>query len=245
MNALSRLAALVAVLALLLAACGGTASPAAPSSSDAGPSSSASATESGGPSGQPPASSLALPEIDLDAAAAALANVDSYRIALTIEGASSTTISGTVIRDPAPGHDLTITTGSASQHVIIVDDAAYVAQGSGPFTQLPAAAVEAMTRQYDLALLIAGFNRPDLAGAMETIGTESRNGVETTHHHIDGSTPAGQAAGVPPTGSLDIWIASDGYVVSMVATDMSPQAKRLQFDISNVNDPSNTVEAPS
>jgi hypothetical protein len=34
-------------------------------------------------------------------------------------------------------------------------------------------------------------------------------------------------------------------MVSMVATDMAPQAKLIQFDISNVNDPANTVEAPS
>ncbi|HEY7523229.1 MAG TPA: hypothetical protein VH720_06190 [Candidatus Limnocylindrales bacterium] len=247
MNLFARLAALVAVLALVLAACGGAASPSASPSVDAGPSSSASATQASEPvpSGEPSPSSFALPEIDLGAAAAALENIDSYQLSMKVEGTSTTEIAGTVIRDPEPAHDLTITTGGVSQHVILVGGTAYVGEGDGPFVQLPAAAVEAMTRQFDIALLIGGFNRPDLAGAMETVGNESKNGVDTTHYHLDGSTPAGQAAGVPSTGVLDLWIAGDGYMVSMVATDMAPQAKLIQFDISNVNDPANTVEAPS
>jgi hypothetical protein len=241
-----RLATMLAGVVLVLAACGGTASPSP--SATASASSPASAQPSVEPSAAPSASEGALPsipDIDLDAAAQALENVDSYRLRMAVEGANAATIEATVVRRPEVAQDVVITTGGTSQHLIIVGDEAWIDPGAGTFVSVPLTTVQGMTRLFDPVLLASGLNQPGVIGGLDLIGPEEKNGVPTTHYHLDGQSPVGQLASLPPDAVFDVWIAQEGYMVSMVASGIDPTTPSVSMDISNINDPANVVEAPS
>ncbi len=241
-----RLAAVLAGLVLILAACGGGASPSPSAPASASPPASPSAAPSVEPS--PSASEGALPsvpDIDLDAAAQALENVDSYRLRMAIEGANAATIEATIIRRPELAQDVVITTGESSQHLVIVGDQAWIDPGNGTLVPVPLSTVQGMATLFDPVVLASGLNQPGVIEALDEVGTEEKNGVPTTHYHLDGQSPTGQLASLPPGSTFDVWIAEDGYMVSMVAVGIDATTPSVSMDVSNINDPANVVEAPT
>jgi hypothetical protein len=241
----SRLLVILGTVVLVLSACGPTPSPTA----SVGASPSASVGVPSAESSTPPASEGALPsvpEIDLDAAAQALADVDSYRLQVQIEGRGAATVAATVVREPELAQDIEITNSQGTQHIILIGDQAWVdATGTGTFLPVPASAVQALTSAFDPVLLAGGFSQPGVLSGLETVGAEDKNGVPTTHYHLDGSSPMGQAASIPPDGVFDVWVAQEGYLVSLTATGVDPNTPRVQMDVTNINDPANVVEAPT
>jgi len=93
---------------------------------------------------------------------------------------------------------------------------------------------------------------PSTVSGFTKVGTEQKNGV--TADHYQGSQAAlsdlGSALGVQgATWTADVWIATNGgYPVGMAiigtAADKSI-AYEILFNITNVNDPSNTVTKPT
>lgn len=85
------------------------------------------------------------------------------------------------------------------------------------------------------------------------VGTDNKNGVTADHYKASSSALSayGSTLGVPAdaTWSADVWIAQNGgYPVSMsilaIGSDKSVLYE-ITFDISNINDPSNNVTAPT
>ena len=80
-------------------------------------------------------------------------------------------------------------------------------------------------------------------------GVESKNGVQAIHLRGDQSTvfAAGQPT-LPPGATVDVWVSTDGqYLVALeesgLASSTGPTS--VKVEITNINDPSLTVKAPS
>jgi hypothetical protein len=229
---------------LAVAACGGGSSPSpsgggsptgsAPASAPA--SSTASSAPSGAASSEPSTAASAIPSIDVSGSMTALEGIDSYRIAITSGGG---TYEATVIVRPEPARAITVTRGGSATRIVIVGDQAWLDDGSGTFTAVPAAMTTAFTSMFDPLLLIG--NTDGYAGAWSSIGTEEKNGVQARHLRIDGSTLGG-IAGFPAGATVDVWVSvDDGYLVGWETSGFPADTT---IDISNVNDPANVVEAP-
>jgi hypothetical protein len=240
-----RPAALVVTLVLILVACGGAASPSAsgasPSAGAASPSATAAAEPSQPEQSEPPPS---VPGLDLDAAAEALAGVDSYRLRISIQGAVSTTVQAVIVRNPEAAQDITIENAQGTQHIVVIGDEAWVDAGNGTFAPVPAQAAAALTNAFDPVLLAGQVNQPGFLSAVQTVGTEDKNGVSTTHYRLDADSPGAQLASLPPGAAMDFWVAEDGYLVSLTATGIDPSLESMSIDVTNINDPANVVERP-
>jgi hypothetical protein len=230
---------------VVLAACGGAASPSPAATAPAVPAATEapSGTAASAPSIAPGASSGA-PGIDLGAAAQALESIDSYRLTMTLEGATATTIQATVVRQPEPAQQLSITSGGSTQNIILIDQQAWLDPGTGTYAPVPAELASGMSQAFDPVLLLGTFSNPLLRVGLEEIGREDRNGVSATHYRLDPDGPAGQAAGLPEGATMDLWLADEGHMVAFEATNIDPATPGIRFDITNVNDPANRVEAP-
>jgi hypothetical protein len=95
---------------------------------------------------------------------------------------------------------------------------------------------------FDPTLLVGAFSGPALAAGAANQGTETKNGVQATHYHIDSTTGAG-LAGIPAGATVDLWIADKGYLVALEAKGTSGGDFSIQ--VTNVDDPANKVVAPS
>jgi hypothetical protein len=93
---------------------------------------------------------------------------------------------------------------------------------------------------------------PSLLGEFNKVGTGPKNGVNADHYQ--GSQAVLSALGTltnvqSATWTADLWIATDGgYPVGMAIVGTAADgtvAYEMVFDITNVNDPSNAVTAPS
>jgi hypothetical protein len=242
----SRSALALSLATILVAACGGAASPSpvvtgnAPTSPASAAPSTPAVTPTGGES-EPPAGG---PDLDLGAAAAALEEIDSYRLTMSVGGAAASTVEATIVRQPEPAQQLAITSGGSTQNIILIGDQAWLDAGNGTYQSVPSQMVAGMARAFDPVLLLGSFSNPALAGGLETVGPEDRNGVSTTHYRLDPDSPAGQAAGLPDGAAMDLWLADEGYLVAFEGTSLDPSMSSIRFEISNVNDPTNSVEAP-
>lgn len=231
--------------AFLLAACGGgTASPAA---SGDGTSSQAPATDAppsaepttSTPSDAPDPSVIALPSFDLDDLLANLEGVDSYRTVMTVDGES--TYEAKVVTKPVLSKDITISDGGSAQRIVVIGDEAWI--GSGDDLQpAPAEMATAMLGLFDPMLMAGGFATPGAMAGAEDLGTEEKNGVQATHYRIDATSVVGTLASMPPGTAIDLWVASEGYLVSLAVASTEGS---FAIDVFDVNDPSITVERPS
>jgi hypothetical protein len=241
------LLALFAALAIAAAACGG--SQASGSTNPAAVSSSPASGASGGTSG-------------LGGAAAALANIGSYKFKMTLAGgdwgstlsafgASASAnapidITGTIVVKPAKAIDITV----GVMHVIEVGGNSYLdLTGSGTFISSPTAT---SLDSFAPATMFSSLIDPSLLGDFNKVGTGPRNGVNADHYQ--GSPAVISALGTltnvqSATWTADLWIATDGgYPVGMAIVGTAADgtvAYEMVFDITNVNDPSNAVTAPS
>ena len=251
---------LLAVLAIALSACSSSATTAAPAGSS-GP-----ATTSGPvATSQPGATGVAGSGSGLSGAASAFSNISSYKFSMTLAGgtfgsllsglggAAGTgnaplTMSGTVILKPQKAADITM----AGMHIIEVGGNDYLDMGgSGSFIKTPATGTS-MADSLSPTTMFSGAIDTSTASGYTKVGSETKNGVACDHYQASAAALAqyGSTLGVTgATWSADVWVAQDGgYPVSLdiVATaNDNSVAYEMKFDITNVNDPANTVTAPT
>lgn len=223
-------AGLVAVLAF--AACGGSSSEA-----PTGPDQTSGTGESQEPGdSQEPASTDEPTGGDgteaFNAATTALDALDSYAFRVEIESTSvsgdatstsHTVMSGVVVNSPDEANSLLLEELDAdgnvtsSSGIVVIGDAAWVGDGD-TWTPIPAAQATAFIGSMStyrpeqmFGLYFAG-----IGANFSEVGSESKNGIDSTHYQGDeeiGST-LGAIAGFQGQWSSDVWIANDGgYLV--------------------------------
>lgn len=160
-------------------------------------------------------------------ATAALDALDSYTFRVEIKSSSTdngtlstsdSVYSGVVVNKPTKANSLRIAEldadgneTSGTEFVIIGTDAWLRDVGGTEWTPIPAAQVDTMFAAFRpeqmFGLYFAGYG-----GNFTTVGTESKNGVDTTHYKGDDSIGAllGTIAGVNGSWTSDAWIANDG-----------------------------------
>jgi hypothetical protein len=231
--------------AVLVAACSGSTSSGAPSVEPTAITSAAPsvAAETTAPTAAAsgglvlPSLPIAIPSFDIGTLTAGLANVNSYKVAITL--GTDQSLSGTVVTKPVLARDYTLKDGT---HIIVIGDKAWIGKGSATPQAVPGAMASALFSMFDPTLLVGAFSGPAVAAAATNQGTETKNGVQATHYHVDSTTGAG-ASGIPSGASLDLWIADKGYLVALEAKGF-PQGD-FSIQVTEVDDPANQVVAPS
>jgi len=219
----------------LVAACGGAAATTTPGAP-------AAATPAGGaPTATAPEGAVpslgAIPSFDLSQLASGLENHDSYKASLSVGGTPS--YETTVVTKPVVSRDIKLKDGT---HLVVVGDEAWAGQGDGALQSMPTALATQLYAAFDPTVLFKGFSGPEWAASAVDKGTEQKNGQNTHHYHIDSTTAANGFSGIPAGGSVDTWIADEGYLVSLVATGFGQD---LDIEVTNIDDPANKVEKPS
>lgn len=250
----------------LLAACGGSSATKAPAAvttgggtpASAGAPSQASAAPSA-PAASAAPSSAPQPSVgDVANSAGGLANLSSYKLSLTTSGGSrDMTVTVVVVHKPSFAESVTEAAGGHTTRMVIVGTTLWMDEGTGTFVKapLPASAIQTMTAGFDPSVSLQEINKNGVLSALKTMGVETKNGVQALHLHGDHSTPvpAGEPT-IPPGGTVDLWIATDGnYLVAMewsgvVSAGATPSANlpaSAKWEITNINDPSLSVSAPS
>lgn len=238
-----RAAVLFIPIALLLAACAGGTASGAPtptggtSGATAVPAPSSGAVETSAPSdGAFP--SFAIPSFDLGELTAGLANVDSYRVVITVGGKE--TYSGTVVTKPVLSRDLLI---NGTTRVVVIGDEAWAGESGQPLKSVPAAMATGIFAAFDPTLLVGAFSGAEWAASSANQGTESKNGVNATHYRIDGTTLAAGFSGLPSGATIDSWVSDQGFLVALETTGFPSGDMSIQ--VTGVDDPANKVERPS
>ena len=228
-------------LALLLAACGGGTASGAPTASGgtsggtAAPAPSTGAVETGAPDASFP---FAIPSFDLSEITKGLANVDSYRVVITVGGKEQ--YSGTVVTKPVLSRDLMI---NGTTHVVVIGDEAWVGQSGQPLQAVPAAMASGIFAAFDPTLLVGAFSGAEWAASSANKGTENKNGIDATHYRIDSSTAAAGFTGLPAGAAIDTWVSDQGFLVGLETTGFPSGDMSIQ--VTNVDDPANKVERPA
>jgi hypothetical protein len=201
------------------------------------------------------------------AATTALDDLDSYTYSVEIEsvdspsGTTHSRLSGTVVNTD-DARLLTMETldesGTVtdSTGILIIGEDAWTRQGdeTEPWTSIPAAQANLFIQSFAMyrpeqmfGTYFAGFG-----GNFREVGTETKNGVETTHYQGDEALGAilGAIAGVQGTWSSDAWIATDGdYLVHSeasveAAADGTGGSFSIVVDITDINS-AGPLESPA
>jgi hypothetical protein len=258
-------------LALLLAACGGTASTGPGDSS--GPSADASTEPSDAPRDEPTGSAEPTGGFDFSPAAENLNNLDSYKFNVEITSANAqggqaavlegtTTMSGTVNNAPSEASSLHLVTkdkdGNTTDEteIVIIAADAWLRSGgaTGDWQAIPAAQAPIFLQLMDSfrpEQMFSVFFAP-IGTDNERVGDEDRNGVPTTHYRGGEAVSAilGTIAGVQGSWTSDIWIARDGaYLVASEAGVQGSDANgggsfSLIVNITDIESADNVVEPP-
>jgi len=222
--------------ALAVAACGGSAESPTAGSSDVpgspGPSPDSTVSATGEPGTATGAPGTTDPGIDISDATGALEGVDSYRMTIAVNGEE--VFAAVVVREPVEARAITV----AGTSIVIIGDEAWI-DGSS----VPLATVEGLTGAYDPVLLFGAYGQIGELNGMTDLGTESKNGVNARHYRIDNTSPV-LGASLPAGAAIDIWVADAGYLVAYVVSGVEDAGGDLSLDITNINDPANTVEQP-
>ncbi len=191
-------------------------------------------------------------------AANALADLDSYRVAVTSRGLvpASTpngrvTMTSTLVQGADPAAEFTMTGVDGFEggrlQAIVIGEEAWLKSGTAGWLKSPGGAAD-----FDAAFtalspidLVSGFE--GLATNALRVGEERRNGQRAIRYRSDED----QAAAVGLAGgTADLWLAVDGgYLVSLAIEgtwdlDGTPTPITLAIDVTNVNDPANRVDPP-
>lgn len=218
------------LIALALAACGGssTAAPTNGPGDTAGPGETNPPGDTQEPGGTDEPMSGDGSEA-FTAATTALDELDSYAFRVEISsttvsgGVTSTShsvMSGVVVNSPEEASSLlqeeldadgNVTSSSG---ILVIGDAAWIGDGAGGWTSIPAAqaatfiqAMAAFRPEQMFGLYFAG-----IGGNFSEVGSETKNGVDSTHYQGDEEIGAllGAIAGFQGNWSSDVWIANDG-----------------------------------
>jgi hypothetical protein len=200
---------------------------------------------------------------DLSGAEAAFAKMTSYKFSMTLaggtygsllsgftgaaaSGSGGFTVAGTVTVKPETASDVSIGT----MRVVTVGGFDYIDfAGTGSFTKV-ASSGTSIADSFSPSSMFTSF------GSMSDyskVGSENKNGADTDHYQAKSSafTGMGSSLGVVATATWtgDIWIAKNGgYPVSsaiFAKTSDGTVAFQMTFDISNINDSSLKVTAPT
>jgi hypothetical protein len=240
-----RAGALLIPIALVFAACSGATTSVAPSGSSGGGASNAPTTATptpaatGGGSSAAPSSAIAIPSFDIGQLTAGLENVDSYRVAISVDGTEQ--YSGVVVTKPVLAREVTIAGGTK---ILVIGQEAWMSQGGAPYEKAPDQLVSTMLAGFDPTLMVGMFSGPQWAQSSLEVGKEQKNGVNATHYKIDSSTLAGGFTGLPPGAVINLWIADEGYLVAWESTGFAG-TQNFGIQVTNVDDPANKVERPS
>jgi hypothetical protein len=237
---------LTAIMAIALAACSSGGGTTAPGGNNP-PATNAGGNGGGGGGG------------DLSGAEAAFANINSYKFSMTIVGgplsgilggAGATgnapiTVSGTVTVKPEKASDVML----AGMHTITVGGFDYTDLGTGQFVKAPSSGTSTADSFSPSSMFSSAGSMSDYT----KVGSEKKNGVDTDHYQAKSSafTGMGTSLGVAATAAWtgDIWIATNGgYPVSsaiFAKTSDGTVAFQMTFDITNINDSSLKVTAPT
>jgi hypothetical protein len=201
--------------------------------------------------------------IDLIGAADALADLESYRVAIVSRGlvpSSATdgrvTMTSTLVQGDVPAAAFTMTgvdgvegLADAPLRVIVIGDEAWLRSGTGRWTKSPGGAAD-----FDAAIttlspteLVSGFEA--LGRAFVKVGPEAKNGWPTTRYHVESTNPIAVEGGLT-AGGIDVWLGRDaGELIGILAdgtvdVDGTVTSVYLRIDVTHVNDPTNRVRPP-
>lgn len=251
---------LALAVSLVVAACGGSTSSAAPASGTAAAPGPTTGTGASTAPGASPGSGA----IDIGAAAAGLDNLDNYsfRIAMQAGGGSdfmmvpsggSLTMEGDVLLKPSEAVDVTMTTSDGTNEseigYRIIGDTAYISLGGDSWMAAPADDAENAIDSFKPDQMLGSYS--SLEG-LAKVGEEEKNGIATDHYASTADPGIGDMFGLPgATWTSDVWIAKDGgFMVSalMVATGTNEAGEAGTFtmsvDVTGANTPGLTIEPP-
>jgi hypothetical protein len=238
----------IAAIALVIAACGGTTAtpvatgtPAPTTAPTAAPTATPTEAATSAPSEAASADTGAIADI-----AARLAALDSYSITMTIDGAKGkTSIANTTTHTPVEATKYDVSTADGRKvGVVKIGDEAWISQDGTTYLAAPSSAVDAMIQSVRPDILLASFNVASMANDLVAQGTETKNGKQATHYHIDDSIPT-----VPKGMVVDYWVTDDGLLVALEASGVSAasggQFDTLDVQMTHIDDPALTIERPS
>jgi hypothetical protein len=227
-------AALLLTLALVIAACGGTTPGATPTPTPAGDGNVVPSLPIG-----------ALPSFDIGALTGGIPGLDSYRTTFSTNGVKS--YESVVVTKPELSKHITTydDDGTVDSQFIIIGKEAWTAEGAdGTFTAMPEQLAGPMLLALDPTTLLAGYAAFDWAHASTDVGTEDKNGVRARHVKIDPTSIVGGSVSMPAGSAIDVWVAEAGYIVSWEMSGF-PGEGNISVQVTNANDPANTVERPA
>jgi hypothetical protein len=200
----------------------------------------------------------------LSGAANNFSNITSYKFSMTLAGGEFSsmlsalgsgtsgdtpfTMGGTITVKPQKAADITM----GGFHMVEVGGFDYLDMtGTGTFYKT-AATSSSLADSFSPATMFSGLVGTTSSSGYSKVGSGSKNGVAADHYQASTEALAAYASAqgiAGATWSSDVWIAQNGgYPVSMsiiaVASDKTI-AYEIKFDITNVNDPSNKVTAPT
>lgn len=188
--------------------------------------------------------------VDFDEVTAHLAAATSYKMVVTTEGGPAAgTGTFVVVRKPVLARSFEGNFGGAATRVIIIGTDVWVDGGAGQWTKnvIPLIVAEGMLSVFDPATLFLGMAAWANSGGLVRVGVEDKNGVRAVHYHLDKSTvPTGTP--IADNATIDVWVAEEGgFVVSMKTVGLSNPGgpDSLAMDLSNIDDPSLTIVAPT
>lgn len=250
-------------LVLAVAACGGASSSTPPDQGTAAPAvtEAPAATEAPTPAEATPIPSPDAAGPDIGGAAAALADLDSYHLAITMamEGLESSMfgafgdgleMEGVVVVEPVKAADITMSMGAADQRLEVgyrvIGDQAWVSLGDG-WMETPAEDAQQTIDSLAPEKMLGSFSG---VPGLVPVGEETKNGVETTHYSASGDELGemiGSSIGLADaTWTVDFWVAKDGgYAVSYaIVGEGASGSFEMTLDVTDINSPSNVVEPP-
>ena len=227
-------AALFLPVILAVAACGGGSTTATPTP-----------TPVADANGQPVVPGGAIPSFDIGALTGGIPGLDSYRTTFSTNGVKS--YESIVVTKPELSKHITTFNddGTVDSQFIVIGKEAWTADGpDGTFTAVPEALAGTLLLALDPTTLLAGYSAFDWAHAATDQGTEDKNGVKARHVKIDPTTVVGGGVSMPAGSAIDVWVAEAGYIVGWEMSGF-PGDGNISVEVTNVNDPSNTVERPA
>lgn len=233
------MAGAVTISAIVFAACGGAAATATPTPVTATPAIAATPAPTATPAtdATPTLPIGAIPSFDLSGLVQSLDGVDSYKVLITASG--ETQYSAIVVTRPVLSRDVTM---GDDTRVVVIGDEAWIGTGD-ELQPAPPEMATPMLAAFDPILLVGAFSAPGaMLGATE-VGMEEKNGVQARHFTVAGDSFVGATAALPPGSSIEMWVAEEGYLVSMSIAGAG--AGTFTMDVTDVNDSSNIVERPS
>jgi hypothetical protein len=181
-----------------------------------------------------------------------LDSLDRYEITVEMAGSNGTsTMDVTTIREPVIATKADVDTAGQQISIVRIGDKAWLKQGTSGFIAVPVAAVSTLTDAFAPEKLFASFKNQPAFASLTAVGTETKNGVQATHYHVDDRTPLPPGSKSLPPGAMgDVWVSEDGYLVALefsgAATDVAGQGTidSMKIEVSHINDAGLEIQPP-